>query len=110
MRLVIVSLVMALLLGGCASGTLLGAGQGGQAADGRSYEEARADSLLSAAVTKRLVRDAQVKAADINVTTRDGVVTLSGQVPEQRMAERAVMLASGIDGVKKVISQLRVGP
>lgn len=110
MRSVIISVVMVLLLAGCASGTLLGAGQGGQAADGRSYEDARADSLLSAAVTKLLVRDTQVKAADINVATRDGVVTLSGQVPEQRMVDRAVMLVRSIDGVKQVVSQLRVGP
>lgn len=99
---------LAVLLGGCAAGTMMGAGQGGRAEDGRSYEEARTDNLLTAAVNRALVRDKGVSADDIRVSTRDGVVTLDGVVPSAETAARAVRLVRETAGVKDVVDQLRI--
>lgn len=109
MRVVMMLLTMA-LLGGCAAGTMMGAGQGGRTEDGRSYEEARADNLLAAAVTRALVRDKSVNAGDIKVSVRDGVVTLVGTVPDADAAARVRRLAREIEGVKQVADHLRIQP
>ncbi len=107
MRAVMLLSVVA-LLGGCAAGTMMGAGQGGQAADGRSYEAARADNLLAAAVNRALVRDKAVNAGDIRVSVRDAVVTLTGTVPDAARADRVVRMVQELDGVKAVVNQLQV--
>lgn len=107
MRLLIIMMMVA-LLGGCATGTMTGAGQGGRAEDGRSYQEARADNQLAAAVNRALVRDTSVRATDIRVRARDGVITLSGYVPNPASAERAVKVVQQVDGVKAVVNHLHV--
>lgn len=107
MRVAMMLMVMA-LLGGCAAGTMMGAGQGGQAADGRSYEAARADNLLAAAVNRALVHDRSVSAGDIRVSVRDSVVTLAGTVSSTRSAEHVVNLVRDVDGVKDVVNDLRI--
>ena len=109
MRLFLVML-LALLLGGCASAVSSGYGQGGRDADGRSYREARADNKLSAAVTSALVRDRSVPAMDIKVKTINGVVTLSGSVPSAAASRRAAQLAANVPGVKRVDNRLSVEP
>ncbi|PKM42296.1 MAG: hypothetical protein CVV05_18870 [Gammaproteobacteria bacterium HGW-Gammaproteobacteria-1] len=108
MRVGIVVLAM-MLLGGCAAGTMAGAGQGGQSADGRSYEAARADNMIAAAVNRVLVHDRDVSASDINVSVRDGVVTLTGEVTDAATAARVVQAVRDTEGVRGVINQLRVG-
>lgn len=101
-------LLCIVLLAGCASGTMMGAGQGGRTEDGRSYEAARADNLLAAAVNRALVHDKTVNAGDIRVTVRDSVVTLSGTAASASGAEHIVSLVREIDGVRGVINNLRV--
>jgi len=101
----ILFLIMTLFfLHGCATGVAAGYGQGGRNADGRSYQEAQADNRISAKVNSVLVRE----HLDVNVQTRDGVVTLSGRVANQEQARRAVELAQGIPGVSEVRNQLRI--
>lgn len=102
-------LLAVVLLGGCAAGTMMGAGQGGRAEDGRSYEEARADNLLAAAVNRALVHDKSVNAGDVRVSVRDSVVTLAGTAASTRSAEHIVNLVRRVDGVKGVVNNLRVG-
>lgn len=102
---------MAVLLAGlygCASAISSGYGQGGQDASGRSYEEARLDNQISAAVTDLLVMDRSVSAMNIDVTTVNGVVTLNGVVASKSMASRASQLASRVDGVVQVVNNLRI--
>lgn len=103
-------LLITAVLSACASGVMSGAGQGGRSADGRSYEAARADHLLAAQVNRALVRDKSVRAMDIRVSVRDGVVSLTGHVPETAMADRARQLAASVQGVQRVDNRLRVGP
>lgn len=105
-----IPLAVSLLLVGCAAGSMLGAGQGGRAADGRSYEAARADNLLVAAVNRALVRDQSVRATAIQASARDGIVTLTGKVPDSASATRVVQRVRAIDGVRGVVNHLRVAP
>ncbi len=93
---------------GCASAISSGYGQGGQDASGRSYEAARMDNLISAAVTELLVQDPAVRAMDIDVSTVDGVVTLTGSVDNKAMATRASQLTARVNGVAQVVNNLRI--
>jgi hyperosmotically inducible protein len=95
---------------GCASAVSSGYGQGGRSDDGRSYEEARADNQITAAVNTLLVRDKRIRAMDIQVSTFNGVVSLEGSVPSRNDAAIAQSLAASVDGVRWVDNNLRVGP
>lgn len=109
MRLFLMAM-LALWLGGCASAVSSGYGQGGRSSDGRSYAEAHADNRISAAVTAALVRDYEVSAMDIDVSTWNGVVTLRGSVRSRAMVYRAVRIAAAQPAVERVENRLRVVP
>lgn len=66
------------------------------------------DLAITAQVNAALGADDQLKATQINVDTRDGQVTLSGQAPDADTRERAATLATGVQGVKLVNNQLVV--
>lgn len=70
---------------------------------------AASDMTITAKVNAALAVDDQLKATQINVDTRDGQVTLSGQAPSAQSRERATTLAAAVDGVKQVKNQLVVG-
>jgi hyperosmotically inducible protein len=63
---------------------------------------------ITAKVNAALAVDDKLKATQINVDTRDGQVTLTGQAPDANSRERATTLASAVDGVKQVNNQLVV--
>ncbi|MBB5393869.1 MULTISPECIES: BON domain-containing protein [unclassified Herbaspirillum] len=66
------------------------------------------DSVITTKVKAALVGDKQVSAMKIKVTTKDGVVTLKGTVPNAEVGQHALQLAAGIEGVKDVKSELTV--
>jgi osmotically-inducible protein OsmY len=103
-------LIVLLLTGlyGCTSAISSGYGQGGLDASGRSYNEARLDNQISAAVTDVLVQDPSISAMDIDVSTVNGVVTLNGAAEDSAVALRAAQLASRVDGVVQVVNNLRI--
>lgn len=68
------------------------------------------DPGITTAVKSRLAADDTVKAAQIDVDTQDGVVTLSGTVESQMVKDRAVQLARETDGVTSVDDRLTVNP
>lgn len=109
MRIIFFMMVV-MLLHGCATGVAGGYGQGGRDSYGRSYQEARADNRITAAVNSALVRDRSLPAMDIDVQTYDGVVTLSGRVANRNTAQRAVTVARDVPGVIAVRDQLRIAP
>jgi len=74
----------------------------GQAAD------AVDDAKVTAQVKAALSAEPSLKAAPISVETKDGVVTLAGNVNSQTLSERAVQLASGTTGVREVVDKLIV--
>jgi len=66
------------------------------------------DASITSAVKLKFAADDQVKALDIDVDTKNGVVRLSGTVATDDEATRAVEIAQAVDGVKKVRSNLIV--
>jgi osmotically-inducible protein OsmY len=67
-----------------------------------------ADGWLTTKIKSKYVADRDLKATDINVSSRDGVVTLSGRVLNDPMRSLAVTIAQNTDGVKQVVNQLGV--
>lgn len=70
--------------------------------------QASSDMAITAKVNAALAVDDKLKATQINVDTREGHVTLTGQAPDANSRERASTLAAAIDGVKHVNNQLVV--
>lgn len=75
----------------------------------RTVGEAAGDAAVTAKVKAALLAEKGVDGMRINVDTRDGNVTLSGNVPEPAQIERATQVARGVEGVKDVDNRLRVG-
>jgi osmotically-inducible protein OsmY len=72
--------------------------------DSRFASDARITSEVQAAVIRRLNTD----AVNIDVETRDSVVTLSGFVDGERERQIALDAAFKAAGVKKVIDRLSI--
>jgi len=70
--------------------------------------EAITDSWITTKVKADLLATDGVAGTDINVDTKDGVVTLTGNVKSKAEADKAVSVARGIKGVTKVDSKLAV--
>ena len=71
---------------------------------------AQTDPGITTAVKSKLAADDTVKATDINVDTRNGVVTLKGEVPSAAAKTRALELAKATDGVRDVVDAIAVTP
>jgi hyperosmotically inducible protein len=90
-----------------AAGSTMAAGQSTQAAE--VEEEAKADSSqpvndtwITTKVKSELAVAENADATDIKVETTNGVVKLSGKVDSQAEIDKAVSVAKGVNGVKKV--------
>ena len=68
----------------------------------RSTGQALDDALITTKVKASLAADPQVSALAISVETNDGVVQLSGVVENEAERQRAIQLAQGMEGVKRV--------
>ena len=66
------------------------------------------DSGLTAEVKSKLIADETVKAAQIEVTTKAQVVTLTGNVNSQAEKDRAILLARNTKGVRDVADMISV--
>jgi hyperosmotically inducible protein len=66
------------------------------------------DSVITAKVKAAILDDPMLKVTEINVETFKGVVQLSGFVSSQTAANRAVVVARGVDGVASVKSDMRI--
>jgi hyperosmotically inducible protein len=75
-------------------------------ADRKSVDARDAD--IKKAVAERLKKDDPLKEADIKVRSDNGVVTLSGTVPDARVKTRAADLTRRTPGVKTVRNELQL--
>jgi hyperosmotically inducible periplasmic protein len=73
-------------------------------------KEATTDAGITAAVKTKLLADTKVAGLDINVDTKDNVVTLTGKVHSAAEKSEAVRLARGTTGVKRVVDNLTIEP
>lgn len=86
-----------LLLNGCAA-----------LDDDVTVGEAIDDATITAQVKAGLIGDEQLSAFDINVDTRNGVVTLNGEVDQPSHIARAADVADDVDGVRSIQNNLTV--
>ena len=66
------------------------------------------DAGITSSVKAKLAADDTVKAYQVDVDTRDHVVTLSGAVDSAFARERAVVLARETNGVRTVVNNIRI--
>ncbi len=64
------------------------------------------DAAITAKVKADILSDPLLKVAQIEVTTTDGVVKLSGTVDSQQSIDRAVQIARNLENVKSVENAL----
>jgi osmotically-inducible protein OsmY len=85
-------LLLAILL------VVTGAAMAGERSTGQAID----DTLITTKVKASFAADPQVSALAITVETEKGVVTLSGVVESEAERQRAIQLAQGMEGVKRV--------
>jgi hyperosmotically inducible protein len=68
------------------------------------------DTTLVGKVKSALIDASDVKSGQINVEARGGIVQLGGFVSSKTMRNRAIAVAKGVDGVKRVDDALFVKP
>lgn len=66
------------------------------------------DATITSKVKEAVAADPGLKSTDINVDTKEGVVTLAGTVASNDLKQRATQAAQGVQGVKSVSDQLVV--
>lgn len=67
---------------------------------------ATTDAGLTTKVKAKFAADDTVKAVQIDVTTQNGVVTLTGNVDSEEAKRRALELARGTEGVRDVVDRI----
>jgi osmotically-inducible protein OsmY len=75
----------------------------------RTLEQAASDGWITTKIQSQYFLDGDVKGHKIDVDTRNGVVTLNGQVATDALKKQAEQIARETDGVKKVDNRLKVG-
>jgi hyperosmotically inducible protein len=68
-----------------------------------------ADGWVTSKVQAQYFADKDIKARYINVSTRDGVVTIRGYVESPAAREQALQIARNTDGVRSVDDRLLIG-
>ena len=72
--------------------------------------EAITDTWITTDLAAKFVDEPTLKGSNINVDTKDHVVTLKGTVMSEAGRARAVAIAKGTKGVSRVIDTITIGP
>ena len=65
------------------------------------------DDLMYDRVIRKLVNDRQLKTNALNVSVKDAVVTVSGEVENEKLRRRVEKVVKKVKGVKKVVNNVR---
>ena len=68
------------------------------------------DATLATQIKSQMFSDAQLNGANLEVTSKDGQVTLAGTVPNDAARYKAYKIANETPGVTKVNDQITVAP
>ncbi|MBI3696922.1 MAG: BON domain-containing protein [Acidobacteria bacterium] len=68
------------------------------------------DNVIYDRVIRRLANDRDLKTTAIEVSVKDRVVTLRGLIEAEKLRQRAERVVQKVDGVKKVVNELRIRP
>src|ERR1700692_2946295 len=109
----LLSQLLAVSAGLTLAGPLFGGGQANQPPQTASAAtQNKADRELTRQIRKAIVSDKSLstQAHNVKILTRDGAVTLKGQVKTDDEKKALEDKASGVAGTGKVTSELTVGP
>ncbi|MDJ0785157.1 MAG: BON domain-containing protein [Myxococcota bacterium] len=76
----------------------------------RMIQQLATDDLLFRKVQSALLDDRELAATAISAEVDDGIVTLTGSAPDEETRAHASEVASGILGVREVVSNIRLPP
>jgi len=99
-------LVIFVLLLACVVG--LGGCQSYREGSSRTVREFTDDVGIQSRVKLALLNDSDIKGLRINTEVSKGVVTLHGRVGSHELKQRAIDLAGGVKGVRRVQDRLTV--
>ncbi|MGH7321167.1 MAG: BON domain-containing protein [Candidatus Rokuibacteriota bacterium] len=66
------------------------------------------DASITVSVKTKLAAERAATLTKVDVDTRNGIVTLNGNVESEGMRRRAAELAISVDGVRQVVNNLRI--
>lgn len=75
-----------------------------------AFADQKNDDRIYDQVRMKLTTDPDVKGGGLEVSVKDGVVTLKGRVDTDKGKNRATKLSKKVKGVKDVDNELMVGP
>jgi hypothetical protein len=75
---------------------------------GREVRKGWSDASITAAVKTKLAGASPATLLKVDVDTTNGIVQLNGTVDNERAKQRATELARQVDGVRRVVNNLRV--
>src|SRR3954449_5531695 len=87
---------------------LLSAGLWGALTIGCSNKAINNDDSLKTDIQAKLYADPVTKGGNVGVDVKDGVVTLTGDVPSSDVELQAMKIANGTAGVRSVSDQMKV--
>lgn len=73
-------------------------------ATGDAAAQAMSDTWITTKVKSVLLADSEAKGLEVNVDTKDGVVSLEGELTSQAAVDHVEALARDVEGVKRVNS------
>src|SRR5438477_11765939 len=73
-----------------------------------AQQKAVSDDAISDDVRQRLASNADVRGAALDVTVKDGVVTIKGRVHTEKGRKKATELTKKVKGVVSVDNQLKL--
>ncbi len=76
----------------------------------KGVRQAVSDSGLTAKIKGKLMEDEMTRFSAVSVTTNNGVVTLTGSVPDEEALRQVLRVASGSAGVTRVENDLTIVP
>ena len=80
-----------------------------QSADGeQTLSQSFSSATTTATIKSKLLWNSNTEGLDVNVTTKNGVVNLSGTAHSEAAKDLAGMLAKDTDGVRRVDNEIRV--
>ena len=75
---------------------------------GNKTRSAWHDATITAGVKSKLAREKAATLVKVNVDTNEGVVQLNGNVDSEQTKQRATELARQVEGVRKVVNNLKI--
>ena len=73
-----------------------------------AQQKGTSDDTIFDNVRQRLASDADVRGAALDVTVKEGIVTIKGRVHTEKGRKKATELAMKVKGVKSVDNQLKL--